>query len=159
MSGDLLRLIMVSIASVVSGYYLFSLIYRVGSGRNALRGRMNTLVKVFFIISSVCTGYYMASIVMPMRTRVDITSIDYAIVDVDPGYHLIFLGFAVNNGRSEAHDVKVWVTWTDASGESYTGSRSLGSLSPRESKYFEVVFTYTQAPMISSYSQSVTFTN
>jgi hypothetical protein len=37
----------------------------------------------------------MASIVMPMRTRVDITSIDYAIVDVDPSYHLIFLGARV----------------------------------------------------------------
>jgi hypothetical protein len=159
MSGDLLRLILVSIASVASGYYIFSLIYRVGSGRKALRGRMNTLVKMFFIVSSVCTGYYMASIVMPTRTRVDISSIDYAIVDVDPGYHLIFLGFAVNNGRSDAQDVKVWVTWTDSRGDSYTGSRSLGSLSPRESKYFEVVFTYTEAPVVSSYSQSVTFTD
>jgi tRNA U34 5-carboxymethylaminomethyl modifying enzyme MnmG/GidA len=159
MSGEFLRLILVSIVSVASGYYLVSLIYRVGSGRDALKGRIDMFVKVFFIISSLCTGYYMASIVMPTRTRVDVTSIDYAVVDVDPGYHLIFLGFVMNNGISEAHDVEVWITWTDPHGESHTGSRNMGSLAPRESRYFEVVFTYSRAPVISSYSQSVTFTN
>lgn len=160
MEGKYLYLILTSMVSVVTGYLLASVIYSEHTkSRNLLLGKMDLLIKLFFIISSVFTGYYIASITMPARTKVDITSIDYIVINMDSEFHLIFLGFAANSGRDTAYNVEVYVTWTDFSGGSYTSSVNLGTIFSGDSKLFEIVFIYSSTPHVVSYTQIVKFSN
>ena len=155
-----LYLILFSLISVATGYYFASLLSPERTRRRgSITDQMGLLIKLFFIVSSVLTGYAMASIVMPPRAKMDIVSIDSMTLSVDSKYNLIFLGYAANNGKVTAYNVEVVVTWRGSDGEAHTGSANLGMISAGEFKFFEVVFVLSSMPDVSSYAQTINFSD
>jgi hypothetical protein len=153
-----LYLFLFGLVSVVTGYYLASILSPEGARRrSSIMSQMGLLIKLFFIASSVLTGYMMASIVMPPRAKMDIVSIDSMILNVDSEYHLIFLGYVANNGIVTAYNIEVVVTWKDSACEAHTGSVNLGTMSTGEHKFFEIVFVLSSFPDVSSYTQTINF--
>ncbi len=160
MEGRYLHLILTSLISFGTGYLVASMVF---SGRSRTRGhlleRFGSLIKVVFIVSSVLTGYYLASVVMPVKANVYITSIDYVVIEEKPGCKVIFLGYVVNSGEATAHDVQVSVTWTDVDGSSKMGFIVVGEMISRDSMPFEISFTCSETPSVSSYYPQVTFSS
>lgn len=155
-----LHLILTSLISFGTGYLVASMVF---SGRSRTRGhlleRFGSLIKVIFVVSSVLTGYYLASIVMPVKAKVYITSIDYVVIEEKPLYKLIFLGYVANYGEVTAYDVQVSVTWTDVGGSSRMGFTVVGEMVSGDSRPFEISFTCSDTPSVSSYYQQVTFSS
>jgi hypothetical protein len=155
-----LYLILFGLVSVVTGYYFALIISPEGTRlRSSIMSQMGLLIKLFFIASSVFTGYMMASIVMPPRAKMDIVSIDSMTLNVDSKCHLVFLGYVANNGKVTAYNIEVIVNWKDSDGEVHTGSVNLGTMSAGEFKFFEVVFVLSSIPDVSSYTQMIRFSN
>jgi hypothetical protein len=155
-----LYLILFSLISVATGYYFALILSPEGNRiRSSITRQMGLLIKLFFVVSSVFSGYMIASIVMPPRAKMDIVSIDSTTLSVNSDYHLVFLGYAANNGKVAAYNVEIVVTWKDSNGEIHTGSVNLGTIPAREFKFFEVVFVLSSIPDVSSYTQMIRFTN
>lgn len=155
-----LYLILFGLISVVTGYYLALILSPEGNRlRSSITSRMGLLIKLFFIVSSVFTGYMVASIVMPPPAKMDIVSIDSMTLSVGSKYHLIFMGYAANNGKVTAYNVEVFVTWKSSDGKVNTGSVNLGTISVGEFKFFEVVFVLQSMPDVSSYTQKINFSD
>jgi len=155
-----LYLILFGLISVATGYYLALILSSEGNRlRSSITSQMGLLIKLFFVVSSVFTGYMVASIVMPPRAKMDIVSIDSMTLSVGSKYHLVFMGYAANNGKVTAYNVEVVVTWRGFDGEAHTGSTNLGKVSVGEYKFFEVVFVLSSMPDVSSYTQKINFSD
>jgi hypothetical protein len=160
MDGRYLHLILTSLISFGTGYLVASMVF---SGRSRIRShlleRFGSLIKVVFVVSSVLTGYYLASVVMPVKAKVYITSIDYVVIEEKPRYKVIFLGYVANYGEVTAYDVQVSVTWTNVDGSSLMGFIVVGEMVSGGSRPFEISFTCGETPSVSSYYPQVTFSS
>jgi hypothetical protein len=103
-----------------------------------MRKKTGILAIYIIVIVSLTTGY-VNLVKKEIKPSLTVTGVYSKIANYESETHQIFTGYVENNGNGEAHNVTAFILWSDGENQ-YKQSDYLGTMLPKNSQSFQIVF-------------------